>query len=259
MANENILNTIPNLNYTEIAENCNSTEFEKIVNSRRSIRVFTETPIPQNVLQHCMHLGLLAPNSNNLQPWQFFVVTNAASKKELAHYCLDQPTATTAAALIVAVARPDFWKINQQKMLALFNAQENKEPLKRGYEYYKKIVPLAYNQGWLGMFGFIKRFIFWYKGLKAPMVRGPKSNADMRVWANKSTALACQNIMLAFRAYNFDTCPMEGMDEKRIKKMLALPAAAEVCMVISAGQRNAQKGVYGARIRFNNNDFVTYL
>ena len=30
-------------------------------------------------------------------------------------------------------------------------------------------------------------------------------------------ALACENLMLALRAYGYDSCPMEGMDSKRIK------------------------------------------
>jgi nitroreductase len=200
-------------------------------------------------------MGLLAPNSSNLQPWQFFWVTNETQKKNLASYCLGQPSATTAATLIVAVARPDFWKINQQQMLAMFD-ETNMEKLKRGFEYYSKLVPLAYNQGPFGIMGLIKRFIFWYKGLKVPFVRGPKSYSDMRVWAHKSTALACENIMLAFRAHNYDSCPMEGIDEKRIMQMLNLKSPAEICMVISAGKRNANKGVYGKQIRFAEEQFI---
>jgi len=61
--------------------------------------------------------------------------------------------------------------------------------------------------------------------------------------------------MLALRAYGFDSCPMEGMDPERIRRMLDLPRAAEVCMVISAGKR-APNGVYGNRIRFDQDFFV---
>ncbi len=255
MAKENIFNSVPNLGYTEEAPVCDTAAFTKVVESRRSIRVYTDEKIPDDIIMHCLRMGLLAPNSSNLQPWQFFWVKDAEKKKELASYCLGQPSATTAAALIVAVARPDFWKTNQQQMLAMFD-DTNKEKLKNGYEYYSKIVPLAYNQGPLGIMGIIKRVIFWYKGLKTPMVRGPKSYSDMRVWAHKSTALACENIMLALRAHNYDSCPMEGIDEKRIKNMLGLTNPAEICMVISAGKRNANKGVYGKQIRFAEEQFI---
>jgi nitroreductase len=252
---ESIFNTIPDLGYTEEAPLCDTNAFAKVVESRRSIRVYTSEKIPDDIVMQCLRMGLLAPNSSNLQPWQFYWVTNETQKKDLASYCLGQPSATTAATLIVAVARPDFWKVNQQQMLAMFD-ETNKEKLKNGFKYYHEIVPMAYNQGPLGIMGLIKRCIFWYKGLKVPFVRSPKSYSDMRVWAHKSTALACENIMLAFRAYNYDSCPMEGMDEKRIMNMLGLKSPAEICMVISAGKRNAAKGVYGKQIRFPEEQFI---
>ncbi len=61
--------------------------------------------------------------------------------------------------------------------------------------------------------------------------------------------------MLALRAYGFDSCPMEGMDEIRIRKLLKLPRPAEVCMVISAGKR-APQGIYGQQLRLDKSMFV---
>ena len=77
----------------------------------------------------------------------------------------------------------------------------------------------------------------------------------MRVWAHKSTALACENLMLAFRAFGYDSCPMEGFDPKRVKKLLNLPKKAEVCMIISAGKR-AENGVFTPRIRMKRDKFI---
>lgn len=250
-----IFNTIPKLGYTEIGEDCNITAFKKVVTSRRSIRVYEPEPIPETIMMDCLNLATLAPSSSNLQPWQFFWVRNVNKKTELVKYCLGQPAAATAPELIVAVARPDFWKTNQQQMLALFTSGQ-KERASAGFDYYNRIVPLAYNQGFLGIKGFIKKIVLFFIGLKKPTPRGPASHADMRVWANKSTALACQNFMLALRAYNYDSCPMEGMDPIRIQKMLNLPKPAEICMVISAGKRNATQGVYGKQVRFNSEQFI---
>ena len=77
----------------------------------------------------------------------------------------------------------------------------------------------------------------------------------MRIWAHKSTALACAHFMLAMRAHGFDTCPMEGLDSARVKQILGLPRQALVTMVISAGKR-AEGGVYGERLRFDRKHFV---
>ena len=92
-------------------------------------------------------------------------------------------------------------------------------------------------------------------GIFRPIPRQPKSIADMRVWANKSVALACENIMLGFSAFGFDTCPMEGFDSVRVKKVLELGSESDICMVISAGKR-AKNGIYGPRIRFPKAQFV---
>ena len=76
----------------------------------------------------------------------------------------------------------------------------------------------------------------------------------MRVWAHKSTALSAAHFMLAMRAEGYDTCPMEGMDSVRVKKILGLPRRSEICMVVSAGKRT-EKGVYGPRFRFKRGTF----
>ena len=77
----------------------------------------------------------------------------------------------------------------------------------------------------------------------------------MKVWSQKTTALACQNFMLSMRAYGFDSCPMEGLDSTRMKKILELPKKAQICMAIGTGKRE-DKGVYGSQLRFDNELFI---
>jgi nitroreductase len=45
-----------------------------------------------------------------------------------------------------------------------------------------------------------------------------------------------------------DTCPMEGFDSKRVKKILGLPKSAEISMIIGCGYRD-NNGIYGPRFR----------
>ena len=49
-------------------------------------------------------------------------------------------------------------------------------------------------------------------------------------------------------AYGYDTCPMEGFDSLRAKRILKLPNSSEINMIISCGKRS-EKGVYGPRFR----------
>lgn len=252
--NTEIFHEIPDFKYDEEAIATNSEEFEKIVRSRRSTRVFTEEKIPEGVMRKCLELTLLAPNSSNLQPWEFYWVRNDRTKQELARFCLAQPAATTAQELVVCVARLDTWKRNRRMMLERIGEMTPRVP-KLAATYYEKLVPLVYEQGPFYLFGPLKRLVFHILALFRPMPRGPAGKADMRVWAHKSTALACENLMLSLRAFGYDSCPMEGIDERRIQKLLHLPRTAEVCMVISAGKR-APKGIYGQQVRFDESLFV---
>ena len=81
--------------------------FKSVVKSRRSVRKFTDKAIPADVLNDCLDLALLAPNSSNLQPWTFYVVKTESKKQILIKACLNQWAARTAAELIVCVARTD--------------------------------------------------------------------------------------------------------------------------------------------------------
>ena len=150
--------------YEPAPKGISAANFKKVVESRRSVRKFTDKPIPKEVLDECLDMALLAPCSSGLQPWEFYVVKTPAKKAKLVTACLGQLAA-------------------------------------------------------------------------------------------KSAALACENLVLAFRAHGFDTCMMEGYDEARVRKLLKLNDDAFPIMVIGAGER-ADDGVFWPQIRFERELFV---
>ncbi len=249
----NILSSKPVIDYEEKAPKINPAEFQKVIDSRRAVRIYDSTPIPDEVAMTCLHNALLAPNSSNLQPWELYWVKTPEKKKALVHACLNQIAAKTAAELFVIVARTDTWNAHAKEMLRIFSKAKNVPEMAK--KYYSQIVPFVYTQGPLSVLGFFKHILFFLKGLNSPIVREPVQKSHMRLWAVKSTALAAENLMLSLRAYGFDSCPMEGYDSKRIKKLLGLKRNASVVMVISAGKR-APGGIYGERIRFDSNKFI---
>lgn len=232
--------------YSEPAVTCDFEAFSQVVHSRRSVRVFTDEKIPDAIVEKCLDLALLAPNSSNLQPWDFYWVKSADKLEKLKEYCLNQPAAKTAPTLIVCVARPDNWQRGQKINIDYFAAQEKVPSSVRSY--YHKLVPFVYGNGPLGILAPLKTLAVAVLGLFRVMPRGPFGKSGNLLWATKTVSLACENLMLAFRAAGYDTCPMEGFDEVRVKKLLSLPRGAGVTMIISAGKR-AQNGVYGQRIR----------
>jgi nitroreductase len=258
-SNLDMLRKIPDTGYRETAPEIDSTEFEKVISSRRSVRVFEEgVRIPDEVVEKCLDAALAAPNSSNLQPWEFYWIKDEAKLKKAQEICVSQSAARTAPTIIVAVAKMNTWNRNRKMMIDFFNAQEKRTP-GGAYKYYEQIAKLSYNQGFLGMFGILKKLFLFFQRLKGDIApQPPTSYSDMRVWAHKSTALACENIMLAFRAYGYDTCPMEGLDPVAMSKLLGLDSKSEVCMAISAGKR-APNGIFSPRVRFDKELFIKVL
>lgn len=250
---KSIFSEAPSFDHQEKMNETSPEEFEKVIQNRRSVRLYTNEKVPKHVMEKVLEWGLLAPNSSNLQPWEFYWVQDPRKKSELVEACFSQPAAKTAQELLVAVARLDKWPEIRQDMLSLFNS--NPKVPASAKAYYQKLVPMAYGQGPLGIFGLGKRIAFSFIGVFRPIPREPKSRSDMRVWAVKSTALACQNIMMGFSAYGYDTCPMEGLDSARVKKTLGLGRGSEVVMAISVGKRDP-KGVYGPRVRMPKEKFI---
>ncbi len=255
---ESILTKIPDIDYSESAPQINSDEFDKVVTSRRSVRVYTDETIPVEVMRKVLHHATLAPNSSNLQSWKFCWVRSPEAKKSCIKACLGQSAARTAAELIIVLADTKGWKKVRQQMLEQLKAQDAPYG---AVTYYKKIVPLAYGQGPLGLKGLLKKVAIFFLGLWKPTPRGPTGHSDMKVWAHKTAALACQNIMLSLRAQGYDSCPMEGFDEKLILDLVAKnqpTAGLSVCMVISAGKR-ATNGIYGPQIRMDAGQFISEI
>ena len=50
---------------------------------RRTVRNFSDRPIPQDVIEHCLRTAGSAPNGANLQPWHFVAVSDPALKHEI--------------------------------------------------------------------------------------------------------------------------------------------------------------------------------
>jgi nitroreductase len=144
--------------------------FQEIINHRRSVRQYKDTPIDAERVKHCLELASLSPNS----------------PKE------KQPK------------RVKTWEL-----------------------YYGKVIPILYSR-FFGIQGIIRKLLVSIVGLFRP-ITCQVSECDVRVVVHK-------------------TCPMEGLDSRRIKKILNLPHGAEINMVISCGLKE-ERGVWGDRMR----------
>ncbi|MDO9452887.1 MAG: nitroreductase family protein [Stagnimonas sp.] len=225
--------------------------FRQVVISRRSVRKFTDKAIPKAVLDDCLDMAMLAPCSSGLQPWEFYVVKSAEKKAKLVKACMSQLAAKTAQELIVCVARTDRVNEFSKKMLRDWPMPDVPPLVKRYYQ----LIPTLYTPGPLNSLALAKKAAFTLGGFVAPVPRGPHTREEVKLWAAKSTALACENLVLALRAHGYDSCMMEGFDEVRVKKLLKLGSAAFPIMVVGAGER-AEDGVFWPQVRFERSLFV---
>ena len=141
---------------------CDFAAFAKVVRTRRSVRAYLPEQIPDAVLNACFELALLAPTSHNLECWQFVDVRHPEKLALLRHYCLDQPPAMQAPTLIVAVARPDFWRMGRQLMLDAL-AQTPAVPPEL-VQKYRIFIPLIFADGPFHLLAPLKRLAFWKIG-----------------------------------------------------------------------------------------------
>lgn len=225
------------------------------VNYRRSVRVYDENkPIDSNIVKKCLEQASLAPTSSNMQLWEFYHITSKETIAKIAPMCFNQNAAKTAQQLVVFVTRKDLWRKRAKANLGFMDKvfgknnpkseQRSREKVARNY--YGKIIPFAYTD-FLGILGFFKYLMVLIVGLFKPMYREVR-NSDMRIVAQKTTGLAAQTFMLSMAAEGYDTCPMEGSDTWRVKRLLNIPRSAEINMIVSCGIRKPE-GVYGERFR----------
>lgn len=232
--------------------------FEEIVGQRRSMRVFDQNhAFNHEAVQKALELAVLAPNSSNMQLWEFYRIVSPDLKAKVAKICIGQSAAKTASELVVFVTRQDKFKERAAWNLAEKLKQNDPRGHARDELYYGKQMPLFYRYDSFG-FSTLFRWAFTsYAALKKPFMRF-YSAAHLRSILHKTVGLAAQTFMLSMVDQGYDTCPMEGFDEVRLKKLLNLPAIAEISMVVACG-KGTQQGIYNQRLRVPNDEVIFKL
>ena len=220
---------------------------------RRSVRVFRDEAIDPLRVRKCLENARLAPTSSNLQLWEFIHITSEDLLARVSACCFDQNAARTASQMVVVLSRRDLWRERAHANIAFLEEQFKSKSgsswqrrKKFAMSYYRRLIPTLYTE-FLGVLGWIKYIASSVTGLFRPIYREVRKS-DMRIVAHKSTALAAENFMLSMAAVGYDTCPMEGFDSLRVRKLLSLPRGAEITMIIGCGIRD-EGGVYGPRFR----------
>jgi len=233
----------------------------EIINKRRSIRKFDiNHDFDHAVVTKSLELTLLSPNSSNLQTWEFYRIKDKNKIKSLVPLCLNQNAARTASELVVFVSRKDLWKKRADLHLnTILNEQAqglgDEKKHQKGIRYYKKSIPFLYKAGWLHVFTVIRWAHLVYQHIRGKYLINWVTSSDTRVVSHKSIGIAAGYFMLCMTDQGYDTCPMEGIDEIKIKKLLHLPSSSEISMIIACG-KGLPEGIYYERKRLPYDEVV---
>ncbi len=195
------------------------------IKDRRATNNFEDVPIPDNDLQKIIQAGLEAPSGYNLQPWRFVVVREREQKKKLRGAAFGQPKVEEASAVIVACGDPDGWKSGDlEEMLKL--AKEHGFGGDQDHDAARKAV-----SGFLG---------------SAPgKVAGLEPSFGL--WVNRHVMIGLTTMMWMAEALGYDTAPMEGFMEDKVREVLHIPERVRVVALLAVGRRKGPDKPYGGR------------
>ena len=196
---------------------------------RRATPSFDGSPIPDHVLSAIVRAGIEAPSGFNLQPWRFIVVRDTEQKRRLREAAMRQPKVEEAGAVIVCCG-----DLNAPRGKNLKDVLG--QAARHGFsEEQNQKMSEAVN----GVFG------------------QPASNVygltpDYAVWVNRHVMIAMTTMMWMAEVFGYDTAPMEGFFEDKVKSALDIPDGVRVVALLGIGRRKGPDKPYAGRHEMSN-------
>lgn len=196
----------------------------ELLTERRATPHFDGSPIPDDILSAIIKAGVESPSGYNLQPWRFIVVRSTEQKKRLREAAMGQPKIEEAGAVIVCCGDLDAPRDSHlDKILD--------ESLKHGFTKEQ-------NQS-------VKDII--NKTFNAPPGNAMGIAPDYAVWVNRHVMIAFTTMMWMAEALGYDTAPMEGFFEDKVKSVLDIPPHVRVVALLGIGKRKGGDKPYAGR------------
>lgn len=196
------------------------------ITERRATPSFEDVPIHDADLEKIVRAGLEAPSGYNLQPWRFVVVRERDQKKNLRAAAFGQPKVEEASAVIVACGDPLGWKNGDLE-----------EVLRIGREH--GFTDQAQQDS-------VRNAVTGFLGSTPGEIGGAKPAFD--VWANRQTMIAFTTMMWTAETLGYDTAPMEGFVEDKVKALLKIPTSVRVVALLGIGRLKGGDKPHGGRL-----------
>ncbi|GGJ28623.1 nitroreductase family protein [Deinococcus roseus] len=174
---------------------------QSAIETRRSIRQY-HPDMPKGHLLEILRLATLAPSAFNAQPWRFAVVENAEVKKQLQEASYNQSQITSAPYTIVVYG-------------------DAEDTLKTAIETSH---PHFGDEGKVRQVQTVERSL------------SKLSVQERARWADNQTNILLGVLMVAARGLGYDTVPMLGFDQSKVKKLLDLPEHVIITALLPVGR-----------------------
>jgi putative NAD(P)H nitroreductase len=201
---------------------------------RRAVNFFDSTrDIDLEVLKDIINKAATAPSSYNIQPWEAVLVYTKENKQILKEICNNQPKVEQASADLIVIANP-----------------------KAAIEHADDIVNSWLELGYIteGNKEAVKSAIVDSYGVKDNVI---PEKAKLK--AVRDSSLFAMNFMITARCFGFETHPMEGFDDKKLRDFIKLPDYKIITMVIAIGYKDQSKKLLPKAFRYSFEDFVKLL
>lgn len=195
------------------------------VRERRATPSFEQVPIHSTDLKKIIEAGLAAPSAYNLQPWRFVIVREREHKKRLRAAAFDQAKVEEAGAVIVACGDPLGWREGDLDEVLRIGRQH-------GFDNEEKIQKTRAE---------VESLLGGTPGATAGI------EPSVAVWINRHVMIAFTTMMWTAETLGYDTAPMEGFDEDKVKAALRIPEHVRVVALLAIGRRKGPDKPFAGR------------
>jgi len=210
---------------TDLLENLNWRYATKKFDSTKTIAAETWAALEESLV--------LTPSSYGLQPWKFWVITNAELREQLKPLSWNQSQVTDCSHYVVFAIK---------KNLSLEHLDH----------FIARTAEVR---------GITVEAIAGYRNIMASdVIYGPRS-LTVNEWATRQVYIALGNFMTSAAMIGVDTCPMEGIEAPKYDKLLGLSEKGHATVVACAAGYRAEDDKYAnlAKVRFLKDEVIETL
>lgn len=198
-----------------------------LVRARRATPAFSSTPVRDEDLSMILRAGLEAPSGYNMQPWRFVVVRDPEQRKRLRVAAMGQEKVEQAPVVIVACGDTEGWRNDLEEVIRIGR--------EHGFNQEPRIEKKRKN-----------------------VLKDLGAQSNLAMWVTKQTMIAATTMMWVAEALGYDTGPMEGFYEDKVRNVLGIPEHVRVIFLLAIGHLQGEDGGHPGRLPASHTVFAEH-